>query len=150
MTLPTPATPEATTLLPTSNTDATQISTPSKKKGTFPQARKPVYSFEQVKAALIQARGTRSKAAVLLGCDPATITNYCKRYPELLNLEDAINQAITDMARDVVRKHIEDGNLQAATQRLKAAGVYVDKTQISTAPGQPLQLALSPLDAVFL
>jgi hypothetical protein len=71
-------------------------------------------------------------------------------YPELRELELEMRAARVDMAADVVDNHIENGSLTAAMFTLKTIGGYSEKTQVSTAPGQPLQFALSAADAAVL
>jgi hypothetical protein len=61
-------------------------------------AKKNRYTKEQVIDALKATRGLVYLAAQRLGCDPDTIMNYCKRYPEVEAAKHDARGALLDMA----------------------------------------------------
>jgi hypothetical protein len=106
-----------------------------------------------IRRALIEARGLKSRAAVLIGCDRSTINQYIKRHPELLITLEEIEEGKLDMAEKVVDNHLELGSLQAAMFKLKTKGKgrgYVEAKQLTNEPGQSLRIALGSLHGTVL
>jgi len=136
--------------LPTSNADGSEISTDCTVKGTFPAIRKPDFTFDEVKEALIAARGRHSRTAKLLNCCTRTIKNYIDRYPALKELEFDFAEARADMAEDVIEKHVENGHLGAAEFTAKVLRYNKQRVELSGPAGGALQFSLSPSDAVLL
>lgn len=85
-------------------------------------ARKQRYTSAQVAAALTAAGGIYSEAAKRLGCTPATVRNYVKRYKALQKLEGDIVEQRLDLAERGLLAKIHEGNLTAIMFYLRTKG----------------------------
>ncbi len=71
-------------------TDSASISDPIESTGEHVLGRRPVLNRESIVEALITTGGNKAKAARVLQVGRATLYNYLKKYPEILNdLPDA-------------------------------------------------------------
>ena len=82
-------------------------------KGTFPGkpwrdgvGRK--FAKEEVELALRKGNGIRNRAAAILGCDPMTIGNYIKRYPELAEVKKEVDFELVNLAKTALQKRLID------------------------------------------
>jgi hypothetical protein len=99
-------------------------------------AGKQRYTPQQVIAALHTTRGLVFLAAERLGCDPDTITNYCKRYPTVQAAKDAERGRLVDLAESKLLAALEAGEPWAITLTLKTLGKdrgYTERQELSGA-----------------
>jgi predicted transcriptional regulator len=80
------------------------------------------YTLEEVKAALIEANGTQTVAAKLLGCHRNTVGKYLKRYPDLRGEIVSMDESVTDVAEQKLRKAVEAGEPWAVRLQLRTKG----------------------------
>jgi hypothetical protein len=105
------------------------------------------YSLEQVSAALIAADGHISKTAKKLKCTAKTVRQYLKRYPELEDLRDEIDEALIDLSESGLKAHIKGRNLDAIKFHLERKGKsrgYVKQTEIAGVEDKPIALTIVP------
>ena len=105
------------------------------------------YSIEQVEKALIAADGHISKTAKKLNCTPKTVREYLKRYPELEDLRDEIDEALIDLSESGLKVHIKKKNLDAIKFHLERKGKsrgYVKQTEVAGVGDKPISLLIVP------
>ena len=97
------------------------------------------YTAQQVIDALAETRGMVFLAAQRLGCNPDTITNYCKRYPSVQAAKEAHRGRMVDTAELALWNSILKGEAWGVTLCLKTMGKdrgYVERTEHTGADGQ--------------
>lgn len=105
------------------------------------------YSIEQVSAALVAADGFISKTATKLKCTAKTVREYLKRYPELEDLRDEIDEALIDLSESGLKGHIKKKNLDAIKFHLERKGKgrgYVKQTEVAGVGDKPITLTIIP------
>ena len=78
----------------------------AKKKGHRPQQ----FTEEQVAQAVTEAKGMVTAAACRLGCNPSTIYDYFKRYPDLKVALNGARESAIDFVESSLMKAIEEGS----------------------------------------
>ena len=97
--------------------------------------RKEKYTMKEVEIALRDCGGFVSKTSTQLRCTRQTVWNYIKRYPELQDIREEIEETYLDMAEGKILDLIEAGNLGAICFYLKCKGKdrgYVEKQIIKS------------------
>ena len=97
--------------------------------------RKEKYTMKEVEIALRDCGGFVSKTSTQLRCTRQTVWNYIKRYPELQDIREEIEETYLDMAEGKILDLIEAGNLTAIIFYLKCKGKdrgYVEKQIIKS------------------
>lgn len=80
------------------------------------------YTEEQIKEALIKAKGMLSIAARSLGCSARTVRNYMSRFPELSEVRWEAKIEIIDMAEVALFKNIKAGKEASVIYALNQLG----------------------------
>lgn len=80
------------------------------------------YSIEQIKDALIKAKGFISQAAINLKCEPQTVRNYIARYPELNDVLKEQRESLLDFAESKLIKNMDKGDTTSLIFFLKTQG----------------------------
>jgi hypothetical protein len=104
---------------------------------------KPRFTMDQVSAALVASKGLVFLAAKRLKCDPDTIYNYCKRYPTLASLRQALRGQMVDLAEQKLWESIQKGEPWGVTLCLKTLGKergYVERQEVSGDAQAPMVL----------
>ena len=97
-------------------------------------AGKPRYTKLQVIAALQATRGMVYLAARQLQCDPETIMNYCKRYPEVEQAKHDCRGEMLDVCELKLWKAVQRDEAWAITFALRTVGRtrgYAEKIDVS-------------------
>jgi hypothetical protein len=92
------------------------------------------YTAKQVADALIETKGMLFVAAQRLGCDPETIRNYCRRYPSVQAVRDALRGQMVDLAELKLWQSIQNGEAWGITLCLKTLGKdrgYVEQQKLA-------------------
>ena len=102
-----------------------------------------IHSDDEIKAALIEARGNFAGAAMLLGCLRVTITKRVEGSVDIQNLLIDLEEALLDQAVDNVAKAIAKDDMQTTRWFLDRKGRgrgYVTRTETTGPDGGPIPL----------
>lgn len=80
------------------------------------------YTYEQVVAAVVQAKGLVTVAARLLKCHPDTVRRYQREYASVAAAFTEQRASVTDMAEASLFRAINDGEAWAVCFYLKTQG----------------------------
>lgn len=106
---------------------------------------KPRYRVEEVRDALIEAKGLVGPTAEALGCDYSTVTNYVKRHPTLAQVQEVARGQLVDKAESMLYKKISEGDTTAIIFALKTVGKrrgYVERREFAGVPDQPVEVVV--------
>ena len=110
------------------------------------------YTPDQVAGALRQARGVKRAAARILGCNPATVSNYIARHPEVRAAFEEARALLVDDAESQLVAAVHAGEWPAVRYTLSTLGKDRGYTTRPTplAPADPAPVPEpDPLDAVI-
>lgn len=105
---------------------------------------KPRYTAQQVIDTLRNTHGLVYLAAKYLRCDPETIHNYCKRYPDVRAAKEAARGELVDVAEAKLWEAVHRGEPWALALVLKTLGRdrgYVDRIEQTGKDGGPIMHA---------
>jgi hypothetical protein len=85
-------------------------------------AKRHRYTAQQVIEALKATRGMVYLAARLLGCDPDTVMNYCKRFPTVEAAKQDARGELLDVAEAKLWQAVQRGESWAIAFALKTIG----------------------------
>ena len=111
------------------------------------RADKPIglmrYSEEQVGKAILDAGGIIKIAAASLKCERATVYEYTKRYPALMEVVHKAREATIDTVESQLLKACRNGNVNAIIFFLKTQAKsrgYVERSELDMNPnGEPIR-----------
>lgn len=83
---------------------------------------KDIFTYEQIKNALIKAKGFISQTAKTLNCSHTTIHNYLERYPELRDVLKEARTEMLDFAENALLSKIKDKDTTSIIFFLKTQG----------------------------
>lgn len=81
-----------------------------------------LYNDVAMEKALRATSGNRTRAAQILGCAVSTVSAYVQRSERLQAVERELVESLVDRAEDIVRDHLDGGNLIASFFVLKTRG----------------------------
>ena len=105
---------------------------------TYSQGRKPRYTVEEVREAILKARGVLSEAARALECTRQSLQGYVKKFPELADILTDAREHSLDVAEHALMSQIDRGNIAAIIFYLKCQGKargYVERQEIHHSGG---------------
>lgn len=97
------------------------------------------FTPEQMVTALTASKGLVYLAAKRLKCDPETVSRYCKRYPAVQAVKEALRGQMVDLAEQKLWESIQKGEPWGITLCLKTLGRdrgYVERQELTGAEGQ--------------
>ncbi len=92
------------------------------------------YTATEVAEALLKTNGLIFLAARRLKCDPETIYNYCKRYPSVQAVREAMRGQMVDLAESKLLESIKKGEPWGITLCLRTLGKdrgYVEQQKLA-------------------
>lgn len=109
------------------------------------------YTQKQVVAALMETKGLVYLAAKKLGCEPATIHNYAKRYAAVKEALVTARGEVVDVAEAALYKGLLAGEQWAVLFALRTLGKdrgYVERVQqeVTGADRGPVEIGVKPID----
>lgn len=100
--------------------------------------KRPTYTPQQIADAVTEAKGLISIAARRVGCDPATIRNYAKKYKIVADALHEAKESLKDFAESRLYKGIDEGNPTLLIFYLKTQAKdrgYVERQEMTGAGG---------------
>ena len=97
------------------------------------------FTVDEMELALAAGNGFASTAARALKCDPETVRNYIRRYPELQTVQENATERWLDIAESELMKKVRRGEKWAITFLLKCKGKgrgYVERTETTSDPNK--------------
>lgn len=85
-------------------------------------AGKQRYKAQEVADALVEAKGIKSLAAELLGCDWKTVDNYCKRYRVCQEACEVAREELVDLAESKLWVAVNAGQWPQVKYTLSTLG----------------------------
>jgi len=85
-----------------------------------------IFIPDQVSEAIKKARGIESQAALIIGCNRQTITNYIDSYPELKETYESARDDPIDLAENKLIKKITARGVTSIIFTLKNIGSDVE------------------------
>lgn len=99
------------------------------------------HTVEAVAKAIQQSRGLKSFAAQMLGCSRQTVSNYCVKYPHLLDVLKEAKSMTIDMAEHKLYERMMAGDAWAVCFFLKTqakARGYIERQEVTGRNGGPI------------